>query len=262
MPLAGRMKLNTFLALVGATVCVGGASAFIASTVLWPEAEPEPAPEPAPAAEAATAAPPAAAPDLRAEIDAKVMSAARIALPGDKAKDVTDGRTPYKINLYQDEGHAAPNRAKVDLDRDDRWDEKWTMERGSITRKVAPADDEQYTEEYRWDGANWVATVETPAAFPPGAGRPVDRYLVAQAGRDIGTTKVKDAAKSKPFKVNLYQDEGNATLNRAKVDLDRDDKWDEKWTFAGDSISRKVSSGDDENYDQEYTWDPSANAWR
>lgn len=39
--------------------------------------------------------------------------------------------------------------------------------------------------------------------------------------------KIKDATKEKPYKANLYSDDG-ARWNHAKVDLDRDDKDDEK----------------------------------
>ncbi|MCO4771902.1 MAG: hypothetical protein KDA24_17860 [Deltaproteobacteria bacterium] len=72
-----------------------------------------------------------------------------------KMKDVSKGR-PYKINVYKDAGSSAVNRAKVDVDRDDKWDEKWTFEEaGGVTRKVAPSDDENYTVEQRWVDGAW-----------------------------------------------------------------------------------------------------------
>jgi len=114
-------------------------------------------------------------------------------------------------------------------------------------------------------------TMQLPAAKPPtpavaataaAAGgpsvRPVDQAVMAYQGRDLGSSKQKDVTKGKPYKVNLYQDAGKSSCNRAKVDLDRDDKWDEKWTFDGDAISRKVAPADDENYTDEYLWDGSA----
>lgn len=74
-----------------------------------------------------------------------------------KKKDVTSGR-PYKINVYQDAGESTVNRAKVDLDRDDKWDEKWTFEAGGgVTRKIAPRDDEDYATVQIWDGGQWRA---------------------------------------------------------------------------------------------------------
>ena len=95
------------------------------------------------------------------------------------------------------------------------------------------------------------ATTVTPAVDTM---RDVDRVLTARAGKDLGGKKVKDAFKGRSFKVNLYQDAGKASVNRAKVDLDRDGKWDEKWTFDGANITRKVAPGDDENYSEKSVW--------
>jgi len=73
-----------------------------------------------------------------------------------KMKDVTQGKA-WKVNVYQDAGHTSANRAKLDLDRDDHWDEKWSFEDdGTILREVAPQDDEQYTQRLVWDGARWT----------------------------------------------------------------------------------------------------------
>ena len=104
-----------------------------------------------------------------------------------------------------------------------------------------------------------TATTETTSApsqpaVGAGTGRAVDPVLLAYSGKDIGSKKLKDVTKGKAFKVNVYQDEGNSTVNRAKVDLDRDDKWDEKWTFADDGITRKVAPDDDEDYSQVFRW--------
>jgi multidrug efflux pump subunit AcrA (membrane-fusion protein) len=89
--------------------------------------------------------------------------------------------------------------------------------------------------------------------------REVDRAVMKWAGRDLGGSKKKDVTKGKPYKVNLYQDDGHTAMNRAKVDLDRDDKWDEKWTFDGDDISRQVAPADDEDYSEAYVW--SGDSW-
>ncbi len=84
--------------------------------------------------------------------------------------------------------------------------------------------------------------------------RAVDKAVMSWVGRDLGSKKRKDVAAGKPFKINVYQDAGETTANRAKVDLDRDGKWDEKWTFKPGEISRKVSSNDDDNYDKKQLW--------
>jgi pyruvate/2-oxoglutarate dehydrogenase complex dihydrolipoamide acyltransferase (E2) component len=171
---AGRMKLKTFLAIVG----VGGATALSGGAYMvsqLPDPTPTPAPTPPPVA-AATPKPSVKKKptvDIRApEADPSKMASVRVLdLPAkrdvdralvpyigkdlgtSKKKDVTSGK-PYKVNVYQDDGHATANRAKVDLDRDDQWDEKWTFG-DELTRKIAPDDDENYTIEQVWRDRAW-----------------------------------------------------------------------------------------------------------
>ena len=173
MPLAGSMKLKTFLALAGLGVVGLGGLAW----AMWPgmpqpstsvvskatkvDAVPAEAPptEPPPAlqdkptqAAAATSSP---YPNTSAA-DRAIARYIGKAVPGGKKKDITSGQS-VKVNVYMDDGHAVMNRAKLDLDRDDKWDEKWTfLDGGGIQRQVAPADDEDYSETYVWDGAAWV----------------------------------------------------------------------------------------------------------
>ena len=98
------------------------------------------------------------------------------------------------------------------------------------------------------------AVDKPPPVVPDDGLRPVDRELMGWVGKNLGAKKKKDASKGRPYKINLYQDAGKNSVNRAKVDLDRDDKWDEKWTFDGTDISRKVAPADDESYSETYTW--------
>ena len=82
--------------------------------------------------------------------------------------------------------------------------------------------------------------------------RPMDREILARAAQGISGDKAKDAVRGRPWKVNLYQDAGQSRVNRLKIDLDRDEKWDEKWTFTSDSgreiVKRQVAPNDDEAY--------------
>lgn len=98
-------------------------------------------------------------------------------------------------------------------------------------------------------------TAATAAAARDGL-RDMDREIMARAGQGISGDKVKDAFPSKPYKVNLFRDPGEKRVNRAKIDLDRDEKWDEKWTFETDNaaevVKRQVAPEDDENYTEEY----------
>jgi hypothetical protein len=176
---AGKMKLSSFL-VIAAVLVAGGVTAMVLNckssdeggdktTAGAPDEKPpdvggaEPvtsasAPRPQPAVPE-----PDTPPTSRAEASSPVREVDRVVmgwkgkdLGADKKKDVTKGRG-YKVNLYQEEGKTSVNRAKIDLDRDDKWDEKWTFDGETVSRKVAPADDESYTEESVWDGSGWVA---------------------------------------------------------------------------------------------------------
>lgn len=175
--LAGRMKLKYFLVLAcsfAAVVvfglsraCQGGGGgdgegdAVPAPGTLPPEARATPPPSALPAAaggdgQGSAAATPTVASDLPARAyDAEVIAWSRRAISGDKMKDATKGK-PYKLNLYKDAGSPTVNRAKLDLDRDDKFDEKYTFEPTKITLQRAPADDESYTETYLWNGRGWT----------------------------------------------------------------------------------------------------------
>ncbi|MFN7975357.1 MAG: hypothetical protein U0166_23890, partial [Acidobacteriota bacterium] len=83
------------------------------------------------------------------------------------------------------------------------------------------------------------------------------RAILDRAAQNISGDKVKDAFPGEYYKVNLYRDAGEAKVNRLKIDLDRDDRFDEKWTFlpAGpaDQVKRQVSPQDDDtSYTVEY----------
>lgn len=183
MPFAGRMRMSTFLAGLGGCAVGGLGLAFVGMFVLpvlgvamfdqgprelefTPPPVVEVASAPVAAIEAPVEAPVAAtdpvpaapAPAVAAgarDVDALVLGYQGKDLGSDKAKDVTGGRTPYKVNVYQDAGHPTANRAKIDLDRDEKWDEKVTFEDGKITRQVAPADDENYSQTFHWIDGTW-----------------------------------------------------------------------------------------------------------
>lgn len=203
---------------------------------------------------------------------------------GDKGKDAVRGRS-WKVNLYRDDGHAAVNRLRIDLDRDEKWDEKWSFLPEGLKRQVAPNDDEVYTEEF-WHHppiAAWArekpsavaplptpassvapaapAPVAAPAASPAGEPlRAMDREILA-AAKGFSGGKGKDAVRGRSWKVNLYCDAGHATANRLKIDLNRDDKWDEKWTLKPDGVEREVAPADDERYTVKYLLPAGAEAW-
>lgn len=269
------MKFKTFRALLIGGAAVAGIGAF--GGVMAMRDQPKPSPvgrPPTPVAAASATRTPSStangAPGLR-EVDRMALALAGRPAPGGKIKDASPGR-PWKINAYQDAGHATVNRLKIDLDRDEKWDEKWSFENGGVKRQVAPADDDRYTEEFSLRDGAWVragegttvsVTAATPVAAtavaaPPGgeALRDMDSQILARVQKNIAGDKVKDAVPTARWKVNLYKDAGHASVNRLKIDLDRDDKWDEKWTFVREAdreeVKRQVAPADDEQYTLEF----------
>jgi guanyl-specific ribonuclease Sa len=187
-----------------------------------------------------------------------------------KIKDATKGK-PYKINVYADDG-ARFNRLKIDLDRDEKDDESWTIfADGHIERKVSTSDNGTMDASFRLEQSGWVdmsaaptpksapTSTATTAAGAAGGLRAVDNDVLALVAKTPVADKVKDATRGKPYKVNLYSDD-KKVYNRAKIDLDRDDKWDESWTWKGSQIERQVSPSDNEQFTE--VWILSAGAWR
>lgn len=130
------------LAEAGASPTAGGATP--------PDAAPTPAP-------ANTEGEP-----MRA-LDGRILERVQANISGDKEKDAFRNEA-WKVNIYKDAGEQQPNRLKIDYDRDEKWDEKWSFEREGthteVKRFVAPADDENYTVEYRMRAGRWVKTTK------------------------------------------------------------------------------------------------------
>ena len=80
--------------------------------------------------------------------------------------------------------------------------------------------------------------------------REVDRLLLLDyRGVDLGARKRLDITGDQPFRIAVYQEEGRRSVTSARVDLDRDDRWDERWVFEEDGrVRREVSPADDEDY--------------
>lgn len=85
--------------------------------------------------------------------------------------------------------------------------------------------------------------------------RPVDQKILGQMGASASGDKIKDAFPKESYKVNFYKEATDKTWARLKIDLNRNEKWDEKWDLAnGQPVKRQVASKDDENYDQTFVW--------
>lgn len=167
------MKYKTFRNLVLFGALGAGAMGVWGLNKLFVKKEAAVAPVPAssalPAPAAAAPAPVAAAPSSEPAsandpsalrpMDEEILARVAQNISGDKEKDAVRGKS-YKVNLYKDAGQAGVNRLKIDLNRNEKWDEKWSFsfEGGKqvVKRQIAPNDDEKYTVEYLLDGKRWV----------------------------------------------------------------------------------------------------------
>jgi hypothetical protein len=70
---------------------------------------------------------------------------------------IKEDRITVELRSDTGKGSTTWNRLKVDLDRDKNWDEAWDLKPGKpIKRRIAPADDENYTVTYDLQGETWV----------------------------------------------------------------------------------------------------------
>jgi hypothetical protein len=97
-------------------------------------------------------------------------------------------------------------------------------------------------------------TQPTPSTSANGL-RPVDQKIMAQLALPVTGDKLKDAFPKEPYKVNFIKEGTDKGWSRIKIDLNRNEKWDEKWDLVdGKPAKRQVASKDDENYDQKFVW--------
>ncbi len=133
-----KYKTFRFLVISGAVVvAIAGYALLRASTETAPPAVVQAAVEPAPAQVAA-----APAPQQPPAVDYRSFLLSRLGRPAtsDKLKDAFPG--PTKVNVYAKNG--VWDRAKVDLDRDEKWDEKWWVKDGKIMREVSTDDSDHH----------------------------------------------------------------------------------------------------------------------
>ena len=85
-----------------------------------------------------------------------VLIALDIPAKAERAAGSAVGHAGFTVSGYQIVGLNHMNRAKVDVNRNDKWDEKYTFDGEKITLQRAPNDDESYTETYHWNGSGWT----------------------------------------------------------------------------------------------------------
>ena len=143
-----------------------------------------------------------------------------------KGKDVLGRRSPWKLNLYDDNRDGVWDRAKLDTNRDEVDDEKWTFKNGRW---------EKNSGQMVWIDGNWKSAASFAKAASSSADPNLARYRAAMkiaTARAARSGKGKDVLGSRnPWKLNLYDDDKDGIWDRAKLDTNRDEVDDEKWNF-------------------------------
>jgi hypothetical protein len=63
-----------------------------------------------------------------------------------------------ELRCDQDKGYTSWNRAKIDANNNKQFDETWAFKKdGTVERRVAPNDDQNYTQTFELKGETWVA---------------------------------------------------------------------------------------------------------
>ncbi|WP_395144969.1 hypothetical protein [Armatimonas sp.] len=71
---------------------------------------------------------------------------------------VKNGSVVIELRCDKDKGYTTWNRAKIDANNNKQFDETWAFKKdGTVERRVAPADDQNYTQTFVLDGEKWVA---------------------------------------------------------------------------------------------------------
>ena len=71
---------------------------------------------------------------------------------------VKNGGVVIELRCDKDKGYTTWNRAKVDANNNKQFDETWAFKKdGTVERRVAPGDDQNYTQTFVLDGDKWVA---------------------------------------------------------------------------------------------------------
>jgi len=96
---------------------------------------------------------------------------------------------------------------------------------------------------------------DATATDKPSVGEKILAWL--EANRVPRSKELIDVLPDETFRFDVVQEPNSPTWGKARLDLDRDGKFDEKWTLGGDGsrpAKRRVSTHDDGHYDREDRW--------
>jgi hypothetical protein len=238
-----------------------GTSQPVADTPSPPRVFPPPPAPKKPPPQATEPREPLKVPDLHVPLrplDKQILAR----LPKGLAKGTVADAFPkaaWKVELAADGSDRKKiGRIEVDSDRDGRGDERWRLGADGEVRREVRTDDRVYREDvYLLKGEEWQLVSGTGQSATPSPPpeivplRPVDTEVFALAKKG-SPVDIPDASPGKPYKIGLFHERGGKSLSRAKIDLDRDGKWDEIWWVDLPLAKREVSPNDDERYTDVY----------
>lgn len=219
------------------------------------------------------------------EVESYLLGRAGEDIGAERVEDV-EARRVWRVDLVQLDGLDSLSEALVDFDRDDRYDERWEFfTDGRIRRHRSTEDDGHYdVVEMRVDEEWVVQDAPTTSGLPEdveqaigsaiaaasetarseeeaanavadGVRAQAEIWLLTQQGRTLRAPLERDAREGVSWYVDLFQEDGASVITGAHLDLDRDGRADQRWTYEGeDQVRREVSTADDEMYDQAWEW--------
>jgi len=169
--------------------------------------------------------------------------------------------SPAKVTLQKENSPDGPRvrRMTIDLDRDGRIDEIWMFTGFDKVQRHVKMHEEHYTDLYDLDGDKWklVQGFGATALMEPTDStdnvfdlRPVDQDVLPLVGTKV-SGKQEDALPGKAYRVNLYSMNRSQRVDRIDIDIDRDNKVDERWNVRG-QIRRETNPGDDGKFTEVY----------
>ena len=197
-------------------------------------------------------APDAAAPGRRSYVRAMHLANSRAI--GRKNQDALGNTSNWKLDLHDADGDGIYERARLDYERDGKWDEIWNRKKGRWEKSGGAL---------VWSGKAWIKAdmarnlkIAVPKVQAPDPKLKSDKRLATAKPRGdsvetatlvrlllkdkAGAAEYKDAMGYKStWQVNLYDEDNDGRWDHAKVDKGRDGTWDEKWSRSGERVNRK-----------------------
>jgi len=167
--------------------------------------------------------------------DQLLDAAMRIANASSNSKtgeDVLGASSPWKLNLYDDDGDGHWDRGKLDTNRDGVDDEKWNFLHGRWEKEGGA---------FVWIENRWKSSADkepiasvAPKKLSDAESINLKRYrdAISIASSLAVKGKGKDVlGQNCPWKLNLYDDDNDNRWERGKLVYNRDDIDDENWVF-------------------------------